>query len=54
MKRKNKKDKFNPNNWQGRSKKQYEFSAMGATISIGGLVLLIASIFLYKLIIFSA
>ena len=49
-----KKNKWDPNDWQGRSKKQYESSAMGATISIGGLILLILSMFLYRLIVFLA
>lgn len=39
---------------QGRSKEQYESSAIGATISIGGLILLITSMFLYRLIVFLA
>ena len=39
---------------QGRSKKQYESSAIGATVSIGGLLLLILSMFLYRLIVFLA
>ena len=47
-------DKWDPNDWQGRSKKQYESSAMGATVSIGGLILLVLSMFLYRLIIFLA
>ena len=39
---------------QGRSRKQYESSAIGATLSVGGLVLLFITIFLYRLIIFLA
>jgi hypothetical protein len=39
---------------QGRSRKQYESSAIGATLSVGGLVLFFITIFLYRLIIFLA
>lgn len=49
-----KKNKWDPNDWQGRSKKQYESSAIGATVSIGGLILLILSMFVYRLIVFLA
>ena len=45
-------DKWDKNDWQGRSKQSYESSAFGLTISIGGALLLFLSIFLYRLIIF--
>jgi|TARA_B100001778_G_C18093779_1_gene408631 hypothetical protein len=45
-------DNWDENDYQGRSKDQYKSSAIGATISIGGFLLLIMSMFLYRLIIF--
>jgi len=48
------KDKWNPEDWQGRSKKQYESSAIGAGVSIGGFLLIILMMFLYRLFIYLA
>ena len=47
-------DKWDPNDWQGRSKKQYESSAIGAGVSIGGFLLIILMMFLYRLFIYLA
>ena len=40
-------DNWDPNDWQGRSRKQYESSAWGATITLLGM----AAMGIYKLII---
>lgn len=48
------KNKWNPEDWQGRSRKQYESSAFGAGVSIGGFLLIILMMFLYRLFIFLA
>ena len=40
-------DNWDPNDWQGRSRKQYESSALGATIALLGM----AAMGIYKLII---
>jgi hypothetical protein len=34
------KNKWNPEDWQGRSKKQYESSAIGVGVSIAGFMII--------------
>tara|TARA_Y100000361_G_C10925278_1_gene221042 strand:+ start:53 stop:229 length:177 start_codon:yes stop_codon:yes gene_type:complete len=40
---------WDPNDWQGRTREQYESNAIGAVVSIGGCLLLIVCYLLMKL-----
>tara|TARA_A100001201_G_scaffold142243_1_gene139895 strand:- start:1006 stop:1158 length:153 start_codon:yes stop_codon:yes gene_type:complete len=42
------KDNWDPNDWQGRSKQQYESSAVGAFISLLGFAIIITYYIIFK------